>query len=214
MFRNILIIISLIAFSNYSLAATPSQNSTFQQYYDSGAYFKEIDQKLLEAKDYLARQLQVKRQQPLSIVLDIDETALSNYLNLKRLMFTQNPQALAAAYLMADAPALPAILNLYQFAIQNQIAVFFVSERPASPEITVMTVKNLRTAGFLQWTELILRPLDKDDLSVEAFKTQARQQIIAKGYDIILNVGDQLVDLNGGYAEVKIKLPNPFYTVS
>ena len=31
------------------------------------------------------------------------------------------------------------------------------------------------------------------------------------GYDIVLNVGDQCSDLQGGYADHGLKLPNPTY---
>jgi len=38
-----------------------------------------------------------------------------------------------------------------------------------------------------------------------------RGKIAAQGYTIIVNVGDQQSDLDGGYAERAYKLPNPFY---
>lgn len=45
------------------------------------------------------------------------------------------------------------------------------------------------------------------------FKSQARQAIEADGHTIIANVGDQLSDLTGGYAERCFKVPNPFYFI-
>jgi predicted secreted acid phosphatase len=73
------------------------------------------------------------------------------------------------------------------------------------------TVKNLKSTGFTQWEDLLLKPLDKDNQSNKEFKTHARRHIALQGFDIILNIGDQEEDLVGGYAQAKVKLPNPFY---
>jgi predicted secreted acid phosphatase len=44
------------------------------------------------------------------------------------------------------------------------------------------------------------------------YKSGERAKIVAAGYRIILNVGDQMSDLNGNpQAELSVKLPNPFY---
>ena len=34
-----------------------------------------------------------------------------------------------------------------------------------------------------------------------------------RGYDILVNVGDQRSDLTGGYARRGFKLPNPMYLI-
>jgi hypothetical protein len=39
----------------------------------------------------------------------------------------------------------------------------------------------------------------------------ARRTITRRGYRILANLGDQLSDLTGGYAERRYKLPNPMY---
>lgn len=189
------------------------KGARLREYYQSGKYFTEMEQTLSEAKGYLQRQAKQPRPHRLALVLDIDETALSNYQDLERLYFTRNPQALTAAYMMAGAQPISPVLSLYQEAINNNVAVFFVSERPNTPEIMSVTVNNLRKAGFSQWEEVILKPLDNDQ-SIQEFKTKTRRHITAHGFDIILNVGDQSSDLQGGYAEVKIKIPNPFYEIS
>jgi hypothetical protein len=40
-----------------------------------------------------------------------------------------------------------------------------------------------------------------------------RREIIAQGFQIIANLGDQASDLAGGCAERGFKLPNPFYFI-
>jgi len=43
------------------------------------------------------------------------------------------------------------------------------------------------------------------------YKAGTRAHIESQGYDIVLNVGDQWSDLQGGYADKALKLPNPTY---
>ncbi|HRE32568.1 MAG TPA: HAD family acid phosphatase, partial [Candidatus Berkiella sp.] len=117
---------------------------------------------------------------------------------------------LTGAYMLGGAEPILSTLSLYQHAIEQGIAVFFVSERPNTPELMAITVKNLKSAGFEQWEELILKPIDNES-SVQAFKTNARRHIAQQGFDIVLNIGDQETDLKGGYGEIKVKIPNPFY---
>ncbi len=212
----ILLLSTIVFWHNNSHANTPppQTQSHLKEYYESGKYYEDIALKVAEVKEYISRQSPLYRYNPRAIILDIDETALSNYQSMKRISFTRNSQALTAAYMLAKGDAIPSVLELYQFAINHKIAVFFISERPNSPEIKKATIDNLTSVGFSQWQELILKPLDNEAMTVQNFKTQARRQIALQGYDILANIGDQEVDLEGGYAESKVKLPNPFYDVS
>jgi hypothetical protein len=49
--------------------------------------------------------------------------------------------------------------------------------------------------------------------TVEAFKTEERRKLAEAGYTIIATVGDQESDLEGGSAECRFKVPNPFYFI-
>jgi predicted secreted acid phosphatase len=213
--RNIFLIFYFILYlTPFCEAHSPSlQHEQLKEYYLSGAYFKEIDQKISEATDYLERQARYGRRNRLALVLDIDETSLSHYHDLARLHFTNNTDALTAAYMLGHAQAIPAVLHLYKQALNRQIAVFFISERPNTAEMVAITGQNLKQVGFDQWEELILKPIENNALSIQDFKTAARRHILAQGYDIIMNIGDQNADIQGGYAEIKVKLPNPFYSL-
>jgi predicted secreted acid phosphatase len=196
-----------------SKATTEQQIQQFKEYYASGSYFKDIERKLYDAKDYLDRQLQQPRHNRLAVVLDIDETALSNFRNLEQLSFTHNVSALAGSLISANSDAIPAVLAFYQHAIARNVAVFFISSRPSTPEFLEATAKNLKKVGYDQWEGLILKPIDKDEISVAEFKMNTRRRL-ALTYDIVLNIGDQEADFEGGYAEANVRLPNPFYGIS
>lgn len=60
-----------------------------------------------------------------------------------------------------------------------------------------------------------MRPEDHPKTqTVTEYKSGDRSQIVAKGYRIVLNVGDQMSDLLGNpEADHSVKLPNPFYLI-
>lgn len=45
------------------------------------------------------------------------------------------------------------------------------------------------------------------------YKGPVRCELIAQGYNIVVNMGDQPSDLAGGCAEKAFLLPNPFYRI-
>jgi hypothetical protein len=109
-----------------------------------------------------------------------------------------------------DQPILPT-LQLYRRARKLAVAVFFVTGRPEF--LRAATERNLRAAGYDDWTGLMMLPKGFKLKSAADFKAPARRQIAGQGYSIILNMGDQDSDLAGGYAERIFKLPDPFYYI-
>jgi hypothetical protein len=141
-----------------------------------------------------------------AIVLDIDETALSNYIGT-----FGDPEGGSAGYaavsVFGAGTALQPVFDLYAAARARGVAVFFVTARPGILEAS--TVSNLRRVGYTVWDGLTF----KNDLTSEkdVHKTGERKKIEDAGFRIVLNVGDQQTDIDGGYAERAFKLPNPFY---
>jgi hypothetical protein len=142
-----------------------------------------------------------------AMVLDIDETSLSNYDSLAAFGFFA--AGLVAPAALGTSPALPPVLDLYKLARRRGVAVFFVTGRPDLASIPTMA--NLRTAGYTEWDGLQFKP---SGLHTEEYKAGARAAIEKKGFDIVLNVGDQESDLDGGHADRAFKLANPFYFIS
>jgi len=146
----------------------------------------------------------------LAMVLDIDETALSNYQELQGADFAYNKKVFDAWVEAAQAPAIPATLRLFKEAQRLGVSAFFITGRPESQR--AVTERNLSEQGFQNWQQLILRPPSGDAESAQLFKSAARAQIVAQGYKIVLNVGDQWSDLKGKpEAEFSVKYPDPFY---
>jgi acid phosphatase len=102
------------------------------------------------------------------------------------------------------------VRGLARLAGERGVAVFFLTGRPE--RYRAVTERNLRAAGY-EWTGVILKPDDLNVRGAAEFKAPERKKLVDAGYTIIVNVGDQRSDLDGGHAERTYKLPNPFYFI-
>ena len=187
-----------------------------------GCYTADLEKVGKEALDYLKQYLQNLRhatsahpnEKMPAVVIDIDETALSNWDNMKETQFGDyDTQESLCWDSKAIAPAIKPVVNLFGFARKKKVATIFLTGRCESER--AVTEKNLRTAGYRDWTKLIMRNKDECSpaLSAEEYKSKERQTLEQDGYLIVLNIGDQWSDLMGGYSLKTFKLPNPFYYI-
>jgi HAD superfamily, subfamily IIIB (Acid phosphatase) len=157
-----------------------------------------------------------------ALVLDIDETSLSNWPNLKANDFgfipdgacdrlPNGPCGFKTWILQGIAPPIMPALDLFNAAKAKGVAVFFITGRRDSERQATMS--NLDRAGYEGWAKLVTRPDGDPHPTVEAFKTEERRKLAEAGYTIIATVGDQESDLEGGFAECRFKVPNPFYFI-
>lgn len=185
------------------------------RYHDSGAYDVGIHEVTTEARSYLGERVAGSTgnggSAKLALVLDIDETSLSNWASLVQLGFGGTPETIADRIELGTDPAIAETLALYRYAVTLGIPVFFITGR--HEHLRAATERNLRAAGYERWEKLFMKPNDYAKKSVIPFKSGARKEIEASGYTIVVNVGDQYSDLAGGYAERIFKLPNPFYFI-
>jgi HAD superfamily, subfamily IIIB (Acid phosphatase) len=203
--------------------------SALKSYHDSGAYdtdLKTVDRRAgiylvnraRALQDQAARQCHAKRaarracpKPKLALVLDIDETSLSNYANLAAANFSNVVGALAIGVINGNDPAIQPTLQLFRQARSHGVAVFFITGRPGNiPGVRSQTVANLKSVGYANWSGLSLNP---GGLATVPYKSGQRTKIEQQGYRIIANVGDQESDLQGGHADRAFKLPNPFYFI-
>jgi len=205
------------------LGSTTSYNAgdwenALRTYHDSGTYLNQvaqIDKIAQTALDKGFRRYRVKaraarhghKPRKLALVLDIDETSLSNYSAIAADNFTFGPNSQAEATNEIGV-AIPSTLALYQDAIRKRVAVFFITGRGEATR--AHTEHNLQTQGFTKWNAVVLKPAGST-LTTVAYKTAARADVEKQGYEIVANVGDQYSDLAGGHADVAYKLANPFY---
>jgi acid phosphatase len=178
-------------------------------YHDNGRWTADIRavvERAMEARD--ARAPSVDKP---AIVFDIDETALSNWQQIKEADFGYNSKEFDAWVQSARAPPIKPVLDLYRLAKKRGLAIFFITGR--AEKLREATEKNLRDAGYETWDGLLLKPNDNHEPSIVPFKSGERRKLTDQGYQILVNIGDQDSDLEGGYAERGFKIANPAYYV-
>jgi len=189
-------------------------------YHDSGAYDSDLAIVAGEAGRWLARRAPAATRP--ALVLDIDETALSNWEIIKLDDFGRPidgpcapesgaPCGWAAWDQLGRDPAIAPTLQVFQLARALKIAVFFITGRPEAQREA--TERNLVAAGYSDYQKLYMVPDGAHFASAADFKTPIRAEIEQVGYTIVANVGDQPSDLQGGHAEKMFLLPDPFYRV-
>jgi hypothetical protein len=191
------------------------------KYHDDGGYVKDIAAVMKDATDHvLGRAREVRWP---AVVLDIDETSLSNWDNIKAddYGFIEGGACSLQAKMAcgfndwidkAIAPAIGPTLDFFNAIRAENIAVFFITGRREKQRQA--TLWNLDRAGFKSWARVATRP-DEQHGSVVSFKSGERDKILAERYIILANIGDQDSDLepkDESYG-CPFKLPNPFYFI-
>lgn len=214
--QSLLAATSLLFISTTSFAEPQNLDNLkteLRSYHDTGAYDKELAQVVKQAETYIHAKVEAnnKTEKParLALVLDIDETTLSNYQGIISRKFCDDIKLINHDIHKANAPAIEPMLALYNDAKKQHVAIFFVTGR--RPDVQKSTEKNLKRAGYTSWHGLYFRPKQDKNQSVIPYKTQVRANITQGGYTIIASIGDQSSDLTGGYADKTFKLPNPYY---
>lgn len=183
------------------------------EYYESGKHDQVITSILDSARKTLDNLLQeYTPEQKLAIILDIDDTSLNNYFALKAHNFPSSHEVWHDILERSDIPALLPTLEFYQHCLQKDLHVFFVTAR--LPKCKSSTIKALDTAGYSIYSGLYLLPEGTESYHenvFKSFKETARKDIESKGFRILMSVGDQQSDLEGGYTKSIVKLPNYLY---
>jgi hypothetical protein len=208
-------------------------------YHDFGAYERDLEAVDAQASSYLAERAH-KVKKP-ALVLDIDETSLSNWEAIAAndfAYFNRTPCNLlpsgscqpgeqskpipcdtlpkgpcgAEAYDKSlRATAIAPTLKLAWRASDAHVTIFFITGRPEHERS--VTEENLKKVGFPPWERVYMRPEGMTTESAADYKAPVRQAIEDEGYTIVVNVGDQPSDLLGDHAERGFLLPNPFYRI-
>jgi predicted secreted acid phosphatase len=186
-------------------APPPSEPQEIVAYHDSGDWDLDIDRVIRRARRQLIRH---RNDDDPAMVLDIDDTSLSNYECLKAVDFDRPASGCGKR---DDLPAIPQTRELYRFARRQHITVFFITGR--RERVRASTRRNLLAAGYSGKLRLRLRPDHEPPGTHDGWKARTRAAIEDRGYTIVANVGDQRSDLDGGHALRRFKLPNPMYVI-
>jgi predicted secreted acid phosphatase len=222
----VLVLILACSFNHASRATEPVNLGDFEKqliaYHDLGSYEVDLRAVTETVKAYLQDRVNGKESRKLALVLDIDETALSNWPKLVANQFAYFPDGACSSLPRGpcgeiewerkeECMAIGPTLDLYRAARAMGITVFFVTGR--SEDLREATEKNLRGVGYNDYERVLMRTSTGPVHSAADFKTPAREEIEGLGYTIVANVGDQPSDLAGGHAERVFLRPDPFYRI-
>jgi acid phosphatase len=214
----VLTVVGVVALAATSLSLAPTKSGEprnlalckedVRSYVNSKQYMEDISAVTSEAENYIDRHIDTTKRN--AIVLDIDETSLSNLKYELEMDFGYTVSTWNEWRQKSQAPAILPTLKLYKWAQSKKIALFFISGTTEDLREPVKT--NLLNVGYASWDSLYMRPVKNHDKAA-VYKPKIRNEITEDGYYIIASIGDQESDLVGGYAEKTFKLPNPMYIV-
>jgi predicted secreted acid phosphatase len=160
-----------------------------------------------------------------AIVLDVDDTSLLTYNYELEVGFNYTPASNDTYIQNKDMAAVFGMPALANWAADKGVTVFWITGRPETQRAA--SVRNLAAVGYKSSADtghfFLKNKVATDYLPCSAptwtcttvdYKSGTRKHIESLGYDILANFGDQYSDLDGGYADKSVKLPNPMYYVS
>ncbi len=200
---------ALLAFScAQSIPTLFSVRQEIISYYESGGYDKETAEVV---NDAIEKFKSIKADDSAAVVFDIDDTALSYYKLSKKIQFGYVPKLWDKWVDNETVPAIPQVKKLYDFLIAHGFRIIFLSGR--KDYNYAGTIRNLDSAGYTKFDTLIVKNKDEYDLSALIFKSDTREKLTARGYDIVGTIGDQWSDLKGPDHGIQVKIPNYIYRI-
>ena len=192
------------------LAARPINNAEMVldgiRYTQTPAYEKEFAEAIKQARLACLKHIGKPN---VAIVADIDETLLDNRPHMEVDPVIGWP-TFEPWVNLAKAPALKPTAEFLNWARKNGYAIFLVTGRYESARKA--TIENLVRDG-IAYDGLFMRQ-NGNHVPAEEFKSAYRKAIEDMGFHIVLNIGDQVSDLLGGYSQECIKLPNKMYFIN
>jgi 5'-nucleotidase (lipoprotein e(P4) family) len=146
------------------------------------------------------------------VLVDLDETLLDNIPFYKRVT-AFNPKAFQKwVAAQKPQPFNPKVKSLLHHAQARGFKIAFITGRSAD-----MAEPTLRDTRPFKWDAAFFRPLGATFKSKD-YKASVRKMLTDLGFEIVLNIGDQLSDFNSTGKEPQescgqFLLPNPIYAI-
>ncbi|PJA99026.1 MAG: hypothetical protein CO128_04885 [Ignavibacteriales bacterium CG_4_9_14_3_um_filter_30_11] len=145
------------------------------------------------------------------VIFDIDETTLSNYQFGLDYDFGYNEEIWDEWVNEKRATAIKEVKDFYNMLVSKGFRIAFITGRNTSHYND--TKENLISEGYTIFDTLITRKMDALKTTALIYKSEERQKLVDKGYEIVATVGDQYSDILGANHGIQIKIPNYQYIV-
>ena len=180
------------------------------------AWDVDTEREVTGARAYLQRRLTEGVPNP-AIVLDVDDTSEVTYGWEAGRDFGFDEAAQREAIEKGVFEPIGHTRELAQWAAGHGVRVYFITGRGES--LQDASLRNLAGEGFPSPAGAFFKPETHApdylpcglDCSTVEYKSGTRAHLESQGAHILLNIGDQHSDLQGGHAEKPVKLPNPMY---
>ncbi|MFI5336126.1 MAG: HAD family acid phosphatase, partial [Opitutales bacterium] len=168
-------------------------------YIDSGDYARGIATVAARARGWIEERAGQKKpgERP-ALILDIDETMLSNLPIIRRFDYGYVPDAWNAWVASGQCLPIEPVREAYRAAVARGVSVFIVTGRRDRDREG--TLANLKAAGYTAYAGIYFQADDSTE-TPGAVKLAWRRLLAAEGYTHIANLGDQDSDFAGGGAE-------------
>lgn len=147
-----------------------------------------------------------------TVIFDVDDTVLSNYEEMQRSDFGYIPKFWDEWVLSENATAIPQTRQFYQSLLAEGYKVIFLTGR--RDLMYNATAANLEKQGFYEYEMIITRDPHEYALTAYDFKSRRRAALAKQGWNIVGSIGDQLSDIDGNFAGLRMKVPNYCYFVA
>jgi predicted secreted acid phosphatase len=108
-----------------------------------------------------------------------------------------------------NASAIPQTRQFLQSLHQKGYKLIYITGR--QDYLRNATVGNLEKQGLAFFEQLVLRNSSEYKLTAYDYKSARRAQLAAQGWNIVGSIGDQLSDVDGDFAGLRMKVPNYMY---
>lgn len=142
-----------------------------------------------DCKQYLSY-----NKKPPLVIFDIDETILTAYSTLSATQTTAKKISYATSSSIETMTILQPFQRLYNFLIEHNILIAFVSARSSSPYLHTKIIHKLNDSGYLSIAAILL--YSAKNQSTAQWKESARNQLADK-YTIIATIDDDWRNLVG-----------------
>lgn len=97
------------------------------------------------------------------------------------------------------------IIILYNYALKRGIIPIIITARIGTQDIINYTKTQLSNCGIIGYNFIYFRTIENND--IWNYKEEARRNVVERGYNILMSVGDMEWDIYGKYTGVPILVP-------
>lgn len=180
-----------------------------KDYINNGSYNNDFKDIVTKAKTIVNYELLINPNKK-AVIIDIDETILSNLPYLSKQIHLNDVNKLCQWQMSSQCQAIEPMVDFYHWLLSLNIPTFFVTAR--SLQLKEATLDNFNKL-HINTPNIFFRDEKKWPIPKE-FKIAMRKEMTDNNFEIILNIGDQPTDFEGGYWKRALKVPNPFYIES